>query len=76
MGELFVATTRVGKEFYELSQALKRMDIPFLQSKETHLKRPLEGKHEHKDFKKPKGEGASEEDKIHCTIQLPEDLSG
>ena len=70
MGELFVATTRVGKEFYDLSQALKRMDIPFLQSKqESHLKRPYEGKYEGKDSKKPKGDGASEEDiKIHCNI--------
>ena len=35
----------------------------------------LRGKQEER-LLKPKGEGASEEDKIHCTIQLPEDLSG
>jgi hypothetical protein len=32
MGELFVVTTRIGKDFYELAQALHRMGIAFFAS--------------------------------------------
>jgi hypothetical protein len=68
MGELFIVATRIGKDFYELSQSLMRMGIPFLVAKEPyHPKRPYEGKQEDKDSKKPKGEGANEDEKIHCT---------
>ena len=59
MGELFVVTTRIGKDFYELAQALHRMGIPFLPAKEhSQTKRPYEAKFEDKDSKKPKGDGA------------------
>jgi hypothetical protein len=63
MGELFVVTTRIGKDFYELAQALHRMGIVFLPAKEQ-TKRPYEAKFEDKDSKKPRGDGASEEEKI------------
>ena len=63
MSQLFLAINQVGKEFYELSSILKRMDVHFL------AKRPYDGQGSGGVDKKLKGEAntSSSQDKIPCT---------